>query len=378
VAVRLGAAGALLGLIAIFLLAVGTAPGHAARSHPPASHPPARFFGIDPQSLPSGRDGAVMEAGGIRSVRWPFVWGEIEPAAEGGYDWSSTDRLVEVTARHGMTVLPFVVGTPGWLAPSSTSLPVGSRRARHAWVAFLRAAARRYGPGGGFWRTHDAASSEPLPRLPIRTWQIWNEPNFFYFARPISPRLYGRLVEISARALEGVDPRARVLLGGLFGHPHEPRRRGMPAPRFLAALLAVRGIRSAVSGIALHPYAARISALESLVRQMRRVAVRHGDGRVPLYITEMGWGSQSDSKAVGFERSPRGQARDLRLAYRFLLRERRRLRLAAVYWFSWKDLADSCDFCDSTGLFHAGAGFEPKPAWKTFVRITGGRPLPTA
>ncbi|HVV88929.1 MAG TPA: hypothetical protein VHB53_00410, partial [Solirubrobacterales bacterium] len=122
---KLGAAAALVGTIAIFLVVVGTAPGRAA-----GSHPPARFFGIDPQSPPSEHDGAVMEAGGIGSVRWPFVWGEIEPAAEGGFDWASTDRVVEVAARHGMTVLPFLVGTPSWLAPSQTSLPVGSRRAR--------------------------------------------------------------------------------------------------------------------------------------------------------------------------------------------------------------------------------------------------------
>ena len=27
----------------------------------------------------------------------------------------------------------------------------------------------------------------------------------------------------------------------------------------------------------------------------------------------------------------------------------------------------SCSFCDSTGMFRAGAKFRPKPAWHAFV-----------
>jgi hypothetical protein len=97
---------------------------------------------------------------------------------------------------------------------------------------------------------------------------------------------------------------------------------------------------------------------------------------VPLFLDEVGWGSQRDPKKVSFERGPIGQARDLRAAYRLLLRERRRRGVSAVFWFSWKDLRGSCSFCDSAGLFREDPGFPPKPAWRAFVEISGGRLRP--
>ncbi len=57
-----------------------------------------------------------------------------------------------------------------------------------------------------------------------------------------------------------------------------------------------------------------------------------------LYITEMGWGSQYDPNVVAFEQGMHGQARELRGAYRYMLRDRHRLNLKAAYWFSWKDI----------------------------------------
>jgi len=95
-----------------------------------------------------------------------------------------------------------------------------------------------------------------------------------------------------------------------------------------------------------------------------------------LYLTELGWGSQNDFNQVAFEQGIRGQVKQLRDSYSFLLENRRRLNIKAAYWFSWKDLAGSCNFCDSVGLFRRGAKFKPKPAWHAFVSLTGGRARP--
>ena len=62
--------------------------------------------------------------------------------------------------------------------------------------------------------------------------------------------------------------------------------------------------------------------------------------------------------------------------YTYLLANRNKLDLKQVYWFSWKDLPDSCTFCDSVGLFRYGPKFKPKPAWRAFVQITRGKPRP--
>ena len=107
---------------------------------------------------------------------------------------------------------------------------------------------------------------------------------------------------------------------------------------------------------------------------MTRRKPRPGAG---LYITEMGWGSQNNFNEVAFEQGPQGQVRQLRGAYGYLIENRTRLNVKQVYWFSWKDIQGDCNFCDSVGLFREGTRFKPKPAWRAFVALTGGRPGPS-
>ena len=60
-----------------------------------------------------------------------------------------------------------------------------------------------------------------MPKRPIRTWQIWNEENFKYFVARPNPAEYGKLVKLSYAAIKGVDPGAKMILGGLFARPNE-------------------------------------------------------------------------------------------------------------------------------------------------------------
>ena len=325
-----------------------------------------------------------MKAGGIETVRWPLPWNGVQPTKKGGYNWTGFDPVVEVAARHGLRVLPFVYGTPSWIASKYTTLPVNSARARKAWIGFLEAAVRRYGPGGEFWTQHATGGIgvqyEPeVPEiahpLPIRSWQVWNEANFFYFAYPASPQRYLKLLKISSPAIKRVDPGAKVILSGLFGEPPQKGAKGMPAAKFLETIYRSPGIKSYFDGVALHPYAAFAEDLEEMVEALHEVTVENHD-RVPLYITEMGWGSQNNFNEVAFEQGPKGQVRELKASYGYLLENRSRLDLKQVYWFSWKDQKESCSFCDSVGLFREGVRFHPKPAWHAFVALTGGRPRP--
>jgi hypothetical protein len=340
-----------------------------------ASALPRTFFGIAPQTALTDRDAAYMKAGGIGSIRLPIGWSGVQPTASGGYDWSSVDPAVEVAARRGLTILPFLYGTPSWLAPKPTTLPIDSGRARKAWVAFVKAAVQRYGSGGEFWTEHAATIPRPIP---VPAWQVWNEANFFYFAYPVSPGRYARLLKLTHGAIKSADPRAKAILSGLFGNPDEGGKRGMDATKFLKALYRVPGITRYFDAVALHPYAFHVDDLEELTEKLREVVRENHDARTGLYITEMGWGSQNDSHVVAFEQGIRGQARELRKAYRYLIRSRHRLNLKATYWYSWKDNPEyvACSFCDSVGLFRAGTGFQPKPAWRAFVSLTGGHARP--
>jgi hypothetical protein len=136
-------------------------------------------------------------------------------------------------------------------------------------------------------------------------------------------------------------------------------------------------MKSYFDGIALHPYAIDTETLEVLVEEFHLVTVENHD-RVPMYITEMGWGSQNDFNVVAFEQGIQGQVKQLRDSYAYLLANRNRLDLKQVYWYSWKDNPEyvACSFCDSVGLFKAGPKFKPKPSWRAFVTLTHGRARP--
>lgn len=330
---------------------------------------PRGFFGIAPQTSLTDADAARMRAGGLETVRLLFSWGAVQPSPRGGLDWNGYDETMATAARAHLEVLPFLYGVPRWLSHNERRLPIDSARQRRAWAAFARAAVERYGRRGSFWAEHGPGSAEPLPRLPIRAWQVWNEENFFYFTRPASPQRYARLLAISRRAIRRGDPRADLVLGGLFGRPGPRPPRAMSAAAFLDRLYRVRRVKASFDAVALHPYAASVADLRGLVEEVRATMLRHGDRRTGLYLTELGWGSQNDPRVVSFEVGRRGQARELRGAYRYLIANRGRLGLRQVDWFSWKDLRGSCRFCDSVGLFHAGPRFRPKPAWHALVRI---------
>jgi len=348
-----------------------------------AGTPQKSFFGIVPQTELTDTDARYMSAGGIGTIRVPVMWSLIQPTAKSGYDWTGFDRAVEVSARRGLTLLPFLYSTPHWVAAKPTTLPVDNGRARRAWVAFVKAAVKRYGPGGEFWAEHAPGGvaaveyTPAIPRpMPIRTWQVWNEANFFYFALPVSTSRYARLLKPTYSAIKSVDRGAEVVLSGLFGDPNEGGTRGMDAVDFLDSLYRVPGIKRYFDAVALHPYAFHVDDLEALTEETREVVLDNRDPSAALYITEMGWGSQNDPEVVAFEQGIKGQVRELRKSYSYLIGNRHRLNLKGTYWYSWKDIKGYCDFCDSVGLFHEGTRFKPKPAWHAFVALSGGRARP--
>ena len=85
-----------------------------------------------------------------------FFLGAIEPYP-GQLDFVLTDLLVAGAPVNGMSVLPYVVGTPAGvddLADRQPSEPPTTRAARAAYAETLAAVVERYGPQGSFWEQH--------------------------------------------------------------------------------------------------------------------------------------------------------------------------------------------------------------------------------
>ena len=341
-----------------------------------AATPPERFFGVDPQTSLRDADYARIGEAGIGVVRFQLNWAAIDPgSAAGDYDWASADAVVGGAAAEGIRALPFAYGAPGWTitldpgrckggcASNAPHGPLG----RAAWRDFLGAAVDRYGPDGEFWSAHP-----DLPRLAIRDWQIWNEQNSPTYWRPRpNPRAYARLVRAAHRAIADHDPGARVILGGMFGTPFGGLGPGIAASTFLARLYRAPGARGDFEGVAVHPYGARLAAVKRQVERLRRRMARAGDQRAELWVTELGWASGGGAHPLN--RGLRGQATRLRQSFRYLIRNRRELRLENVTWYSWRDTpagAGLCAWCPESGLLSAGG--EPKPAFAALTEFTGG------
>jgi hypothetical protein len=331
-----------------------------------AAQAPESFAGMAPQGPTGERDFALMESSGVGSVRLPMYWAGIQSetpfAAEPDFD--GFDHDVRLAAEHEIRIMPFVWGSPEWAAPRSVDLPVATVWQRRGWATFLRDAVDRYGPYGSFWFDHPA-----LPYMPIHSWEVWNEQNIVTFSGSTSPVEYAKLLRLSGRVLHEMDPGANVLLGGLFGRPLQiPPNTG--SGDWLSRLYRAGNVKQFFDGVALHPYVADAGAMRAQIRNLRRVMRLHHDARTRLYMTEIGWGS--DSYESRWERGLGGQARELNEAMSMLVVNRQEWRIGGVWWFSWADLNDSCQFCDSAGLLTIDR--EGKPAWYLFNGWTGGDP----
>ena len=335
-----------------------SAPGRAQAVAPPG------FIGISPQATMDDADFELMQLAGIESMRVPMSWREIEPEPGDAWAprWNGFDDAVAGAAEHGIRTFPFLAGTPGWVAPFPTAEPVESAWQRRAWKRFLGDAVRRYGPRGEFWDEHP-----DLPSLPIRKWEIWNEENIVTFSHQPSPERFARLIRLSGQLLHHVDPGSQVIVGGFFGRPLQvpPNVR---SGDFLSRLYRARHVKRFFDGVALHPYVAQAGAMRAQILNLRRVMRLHGDAGTPLYVTELGWGS--DSFESRWERGWLGQARELDRSFAMLAGNRARWRIGGVWWFSWTDAYGGCQFCDSAGLLTRGR--QAKPSWYAFNAWTGG------
>jgi hypothetical protein len=354
-------------------------------SVPSASAVPADFWGVSPQAPPTVEQLRRLSAGGVDSIRIGISWSAVQPNKGAAPNWSGIDSLVGGAAQAGLNVLPYVYGAPAWAVPSAKvpgpttvrapkTLPVKTAAERSAWFTFLELAAERYGPGGAFWRENPTLLAEP-----IRTWQIWNEPNFKYFVTRPNPADYGKLVQLSFAALRSVDPGAQVLLAGMFSQPIEATRNFRPPQAYFAADFLEKmyrgtpGIKSKFQGVALHPYTGTFKRLAPEIEEFRSVLRRNHDASKGLWITEIGWSSEPvGQEHDSFAKGPAGQARELKAAFSLFAQKTARWRLKRIYWFSVDDAPGVCNFCGGSGLF--SKGFVPKKSWYAFVHFAGGTP----
>jgi hypothetical protein len=283
--------GAALGVLAALALAIVLLSSSGGSHRPvttPAPPPPAgEQFGVNVNRLFDDRTYdlaqvdlqlSALAATGATIARSDALWEVTEPTPPVGgahrYDWRFDDAIAASLARHGLRWLPILDYSAAW-ARAHPALLHSPPRSPAEFAAFASAFARRYGAGGTFWQAHPDLSS-----LPVDVYEVWNEPDNGEFWQPVpNARAYADLYLAARDAIAGVDPSARVIVGGLV-HP----------ARFLTAMLRARPqLASRLDGVGVHPYGPNPRVVLARVRNARLALVSLGLPNVPLYLTEFGW-----------------------------------------------------------------------------------------
>ena len=368
--------GAIAILCAAVLAFAGCRSDGRGATTPAPEETPREFFGMVPQDQLTADDFARMAKGGVGSLRIFLPWGLIDPTPEeGDLVFADYDQTILGAAREGIDVLPFVYGSPAWVAQTLDGVECEedchayaptSEAALDAWGGFVGSVVERYGPRGTLWSEHPDVEARP-----IRVWQIWNEQNSptFYQPEP-DPVSYAKVLDVASQQIRRLDPDAEVVLGGMFGSPLGGEPPAYFAADFLRQLYEIEGPDGSFDGVAVHPYAAHPQKVESQVEEMHDEIVLAGDDDESVWITELGWASGGPD--VPLNRGLEGQAKSLTEVYDYFLDKRLDFNIKAVFWYSWRDTEiEICEWCRDSGLFPADS-FEPKPAWEAFLEFTGG------
>ena len=313
---------------------------------------------------------SLIRAAGIDSVRFWLRWSQIE-SEPGEFDWVESDEAIRKIAGAGLTAVPFLFGTPVWVARHDfecervdcSRYAPSSAETRAVFAEFAGAAVRRYGRDGTFW-----GANPRVPYRPIRQWQIWNEPNLQEFWRPWVDAIgYGELVRMAAERIRAEDRRAEVLLAGLSGSRTTATR--WSPPTFLDRLYSVPGIEDSFDGVALHPYASRPRGMMARINAARAmIAARDPD--VDVWITEIGWASSGPARWT-LVKTLRRQADLLHRAFTRLIGHTDDWNLRGIYWYAWRDTDRAgavCGWCARAGLRNSDG--KAKPAYHELRRLT--------
>jgi hypothetical protein len=211
----------------------------------------------------------------------------------------------------------------------------------------------------------------------VNDWQVHNEPDGHFWSD--TPENYGKLVEVTSRAIRQADPSARVVLAGISN------------PEFLRRTLAQlrsSGVRNAFDVADFHqfklakvvpqrPDFGTYREARDKYRRLRPILAEYGYGDVPMWITETSTYSGQPTVPVQWPRqTEREQAQDLvkRLIYPLAFGVHRVYWTTFVEWYNFNNKGVNGYF-DNIGLIRNprhGEDSYRKLSYYTFRRLVHG------
>ena len=311
------------------------------------------------QTRPTGPTAAGLGAG------WVRIWATWESAEPGPGAWDANvlaamNAAVNDAKARGVKVLMVVHRSPAWASGGrgGNSPPTDPRTFGAAM--------------GGF--------AQKVPG--VDAWELWNEEDdSTFWASGANPGKYAAMVKAAYPAIKAVQPNDVVVTGGTVGNDFD----------FIEALYA-HGIKGSFDAVGVHTDTAclvngpdehyrdeqgRIGRYTFTgYREVHRVMAAHGDGAKPIWMTELGWNTQSTapgscSTGMWAGQKPLGvseerQAALLTEAYRCLAADP---VIGVALWFGLQDIPDST-FAGGYGLYRLDGS--AKPSATAFKALAGG------
>jgi hypothetical protein len=311
------------------------------------------------QTKPTAQTAAGLHAGWVRL--WA-TWEGAEPAR--GY-WkpdviATANRAVADAKAHGVKVLMIVQGTPGWANGGR-----GATTPPNDPSAFGN------------------AMGEFAARVPgVDAWELWNEEDeSIFWAGGADPAKYAAMVKSAYPAIKRAQPRDLVVTGATTGNNFE----------FLEALYR-HGIKGSFDAVGVHTDTACLVNSPDVnyrepdgrvgrysftgYREMHAVMAAHGDGSKQIWMTELGWNTQTTAphscnvgrwkgtKPLGVTEAQ--QAQFLTQAYRCLQADP---YVGVALWFGMQDIPNA-QWAAGYGLFRTDGSAKPSAA--AFRALAGG------
>jgi polysaccharide biosynthesis protein PslG len=354
--------------IAVALCALATAAAPARATHNANHVQPAYGAGALRAEwladFPLGvEDLQRMSAARIGMYRTRFRQDEVA----GFTGWSRIDRLARIAAENGVGLQPILINMPG-----EVYTPPKTAADRVRFAEFATAAVQRYGPTGSFWDTC------ACPKLPVRVWEVWNEPNVAPFWDVPSPAEYGALLTSTKAALRSADPAARVLFGGL-AYPTSLSTTRLAPNAFLRDVIQAAGAGK-FDALALHNYRpdperAVNTLIAGTVQTLKTYGgvTATGTPKQQVWLNEFGRPTQVDDPATPVDEQADSEAAQRAWLDAFLdrlLPNRTAWNVGPVMWYSLRDSHEPSASWLRQGLRRTApddtdAG--PKPSWDAYT-----------
>lgn len=288
-----------------------------------------------------------IAAAGFKVVRMDFGWGGIE-RRKGQYDWSAYEELTGNLEKRGLRAL-YILDYSNALYEETqiTRNPItgGEQRATispqhpESVAAFARwaGAAARHFKGRGI------------------IWEIWNEPNIFFWKPKPDVGQYITLAKETCRAIRAADAEALIVAPATSEFPWQ----------FLEQFFQ-SGILEELDGISVHPYRPYSKSPETvapdyarLKEMIYRYATSPARRRMPILSGE--WGYASHTKGVSLETQAAFAARQQLVN---LLHQ-----VPVSIWYDWKnDGPDPAEREHNFGV--VDKDLNPKPAFDAIQTLT--------